>query len=60
MTKGRKESLANGDCMHWIMNAIYVIFKWFYNSVYFYFFTFILILVPLAQVLVEKEQLEIK
>ena len=40
---------------HWLFNAIYVLLKWFYTSVYFYFFTFTIIIAPMVKVLVEKE-----
>jgi hypothetical protein len=43
---------------HWFFNFIYLLMKWFYNSFYFYFFTFSIILAPMIKVLAEKEKIE--
>ena len=57
LTKGRKDLRADDEKMicHSLANAIYVLNKWFYNTFYFYFFTFSVISLPLAQVLIAKE-----
>lgn len=56
-TKGRKDLRADDEKMigHSLANAIYVLNKWFYNTFYFYFFTFSVISLPLANVLIAKE-----
>ena len=43
---------------HSLFNMVYVLIKWFYNSVYFYFYTFTIIVMPLAMILVDKETAE--
>jgi len=37
-----------------LFNVVYVLNKWFFNSVYFYFFTFVSIFIPLSKLLVER------
>jgi len=56
-TQGRKDVRADHEKMpgHGVANAFYVLFKWFYNSFYFYFFTFSVISLPFTQVLFVKE-----
>lgn len=56
-TKGRKDIRSDEEKMigQTFFNGIYVILKWFYNSFYFYFFTFSVISLPLTQVLITKE-----
>jgi hypothetical protein len=44
--------------MHGLFNFIYVLVKWFYNSIYFYFYAFAIIIMPLAMILIDKETLE--
>lgn len=53
-TKGRKDP-GNAQYHNWFLNAIYVLIKWFYNSVYFYFFPFGVIYLPLLFLLFDKE-----
>jgi len=56
LTTGRKQVKARDKMpCHGFFNLVYVLIKWFYNSVYFYFYTFTIIVVPLAMILVEKE-----
>lgn len=52
-TKGRKDLRSDNEKMigHGLFNFIYVVFKWFYNTFYFYFFTFSVISVPFFKVL---------
>jgi hypothetical protein len=40
--------------LHWLYNAFYVLNKWFFNSIFFYFFPFIVIFTPFFKVLIEK------
>lgn len=40
---------------HGLLNMLYVLIKWFYTCVYFYFYTFAIIILPMAQILIEKE-----
>jgi hypothetical protein len=42
----------------WFANAFYVLCKFLFNTFYFYFFTFSVIFVPLAKVLIKKEMAE--
>jgi hypothetical protein len=55
--KGRKDLRADDEKMfgHSFANAIYVLNKWFYNTFYFYFFTFSVISLPFTTVLIAKE-----
>lgn len=59
MKNGRKQ-VKNRDKMpcHGFFNFMYVCIKWFYNSVYFYFYCFTIIVMPLAMILVDKETAE--
>ena len=51
--QGRKAEKPSGEIRFKpFFNFIYVINKWFYNSFYFYFFTFVVIGLPFAKVLV--------
>ena len=51
--EGRKAVKHDGDIhIRPFFNFIYVINKWFYNSFYFYFFTFVVIGLPFAKILV--------
>lgn len=56
-TKGRKDLRSDEEKMmgHGLFNFVYVLFKWFYNSYYFYFFTFSVIAVPFTKILYIKE-----
>lgn len=56
-TRGRKEARGDGEKMicHGFFNFIYVLNKWFFNTFYFYFFTFSIIALPMTQVLIVKE-----
>ena len=57
-TKPRKqENRSDQEKMigHSFFNAVYVIYRWFFNTFYFYFFPFSVISVPLATVLFVKE-----
>ena len=45
---------------HWLFNFVYVLLKWFYNSLYFYFFVFTIIIVPMINICVAKEVAERK
>lgn len=61
LTRGRKQVKEEFQMPgHFLFNAIYVLFKWFYNSFYFYFFTFVVIIAPMVSVLVAKEAAEAK
>jgi len=55
-TKGRKESSEFPMPFHGFFNAIYVLNKWFFNSIYFYFFTFSAIFIPLSKLIVERAE----
>lgn len=52
-TKGRKDG-SNNIKNHWLQTGIYCLTKWFYASVYFYFFSFGCIYLPLLAILYEK------
>ena len=59
-TRGRKELNTglieeDGVFLKKFTNFVYVALKWFYNSFYYYFFTFSVISLPLTQVLIVKE-----
>ena len=41
---------------HWFYNFVYVLNKWFFNSIYFYFFSFIVVFVPFTKFLVETAE----
>ena len=60
LVKGRKDNKADSDKFtgYEIANIVYVMIKWFYNSFYFYFFTFTVISLPLTSVLFVKETAE--
>ena len=61
LTKGRKQVEEKDKIAgHWFFNTIYLMMKWFFNSFYFYFFTFTVVIVPMITVLAEKEKLESK
>lgn len=34
--------------LHWFYNLVYLINKWFFNSIYYYFFSFIVIFMPFS------------
>ena len=53
-TKGRKDPKNDGK-VHWLLTFIYTIYKWFYHSVYFYFFPFAVVYLPLIVLLYDKE-----
>ena len=56
-TKGRKDLRSDEEKMmgQGVFNFIYVMNKWFYNTYYFYFFTFSVIALPFTQILYTKE-----
>lgn len=56
-TRPRKAVREENEYMlgHTLFNAIYVICRWFFNTFYFYFFTFSVISLPLTKVLIVKE-----
>jgi len=55
-TQGRKAQKTEGDVrFRALFDFVYVTNKWFYNSFYFYFFTFVVIGLPFAKVIVQKE-----
>lgn len=60
-TKARKQSLRSQEETFTgitFCNVIYVVCKFFYNTFYYYFFTFSVIFVPIAAVLYKKEMSE--
>lgn len=54
--RGRKDATDEKMHFHGLFNFIYVVNKWFFNSFYFYFYSFTVILLPLLQVLVSKAE----
>jgi hypothetical protein len=58
-TKGRKDIRSDEEKMmgQGLFNFLYVINKWFYNTFYFYFFTFSVIALPFIRILNIKENM---
>lgn len=52
-TRGRKAERSDGEKMafHFLYNILYVLHKWFFNVVYYYFFPFLVIFIPMVKVL---------
>mmetsp|Transcript_11711 Transcript_11711/g.19769 ORF Transcript_11711/g.19769 Transcript_11711/m.19769 type:complete len:248 (-) Transcript_11711:91-834(-) len=58
LKRARKASRSPSESMgcQGLFNLIYVLNKWFFNTIYFYFFAFITIILPFVQLLVIKQQ----
>jgi hypothetical protein len=58
VTRARKAERDDSEKMafQWFYNAVYVVNKWFFNAIYYYFFSYVVIFMPIAKMLAQKEQ----
>lgn len=63
ITPRKSENRSKSQSMpvaHWLFNLTYLLHKWFFKTIYFYFFTFTVIALPFTSVLISKELAEAK